>query len=57
MYRDDLVYEFNDDMWSLYHDGSIDCVDTFTRETHQWLENKVIYRDCLLYTSPSPRDS
>ena len=53
MYKDDLVYEFNDDMWSLYHDGSIDCVDTFTRETHQWLENKV----CLLYTSPSPRDS
>ena len=45
MYKDDLVYEFNDDMWYLYHQGTIDNSDDFVRETHQWLENKVIYRD------------
>ena len=37
MYRDDLVYEFNDDMWSLYHDGTINDSDDFTVQTHQWL--------------------
>tara|TARA_R100000278_G_scaffold86638_1_gene66178 strand:+ start:332 stop:643 length:312 start_codon:yes stop_codon:yes gene_type:complete len=50
MYKDDLVYEFNDDMWYLYHQGTIDNSDDFEREMHQWLENKVIYRDdCKKY--------
>ena len=45
MYKDELVYEFNDDMWYLYHEGTIDNSDDFSRELHQWIENKVIYRD------------
>ena len=50
MYKDDLVYEFNDDMWYLYHEGTINDSEDFTRETHQWLENKVTYRDdCKKY--------
>ena len=50
MYKDDLVYEFNDDMWYLYHQGTINDSEDFTRETHQWLENKVTYRDdCKKY--------
>ena len=57
MYKDDLVYEFNDDMWSLYHDGTINDSDDFTRETHQWLENKVIYRDdCKKYCNELDAD-
>jgi hypothetical protein len=43
MYRDDLVYEFNDDMWLLYHDGTIDNDDDFYNEMYQWIDNKVIY--------------
>jgi len=30
MNKDDLVYEFNDDMWLMYHDGTIDNEDDFT---------------------------
>ena len=57
MYKDDLVYEFNDDMWYLYHNGSIDNSDDFVRETHQWLENKVIYRDdCKEYCNKLDAD-
>ena len=57
MYKDDLVYEFNDDMWYLYHEGSINCVDTFVKETHQWLENKVIYKDnCKEYCNKLDAD-
>jgi hypothetical protein len=43
MYRDDLVYEFNDDMWLLYHDGTIDNDDDFYNEMYQWIDTKVIY--------------
>jgi hypothetical protein len=43
MYKDDLVYEFNDDMWLLYHDGTIDNEDDFYNEMHQWINDKVIY--------------
>jgi len=43
MYRDDLVYEFNDDMWLMYHDGTIDNEDNFYDQKHQWIDNKVIY--------------
>ena len=43
MYKDDLVYEFNDDMWLLYHDGTIDNDDDFYNEMYQWIDNKVIY--------------
>ena len=43
MYRDDLVYEFNDDMWLMYHDGTIDNEDDFYDQKHQWIDNKVIY--------------
>ena len=57
MYRDDLVYEFNDDMWSLYHDGTINDSDDFTVQMHQWLENKVIYRDdCKKYCNELDAD-
>ena len=43
MYRDDLVYEFNDDIWLMYHDGTIDNEDDFYDQKHQWIDNKVIY--------------
>ena len=43
MYNDELVYEFNDDMWLMYHDGTVDNEDDFYNEKHQWIENKVIY--------------
>ena len=48
MYKDDLVYEFNDDMWYLYHEGTINDSEDFTRETHQWLENKVTYNNNII---------
>lgn len=40
---DDLVYEFNDDMWHLWHDGTIDNDDDFYNQKHEWIDNKVIY--------------
>ena len=43
MYRDDLVHEFNDDMWLMYHDGTIDNEDDFYDQKRQWIDNKVIY--------------
>ena len=43
MTRNDLVYEFNDDMWLMYHDGTIDNSDDFYDQQHQWIDNKVIY--------------
>ena len=43
MTRNDLVYEFNDDMWLMYHDGTIDNIDDFYDQKHQWIDNKVIY--------------
>ena len=43
MTRNDLVYEFNDDMWLMYHDGTIDNEDNFYDQKHQWIDNKVIY--------------
>ena len=43
MNRDDLVYEFNDDMWLMYHDGTVDNEDDFYYQMHEWIENKVIY--------------
>ena len=43
MYRDDLVYEFNDDMWLMYHDGTVDNENDFWEQKHQWIDNKVIY--------------
>ena len=43
MYRDDLVYEFNDDMRALYHDGTIDDEDDFYNEMHYWIDNSVMY--------------
>lgn len=43
MNRNDLVYEFNDDMWLMYHDGTIDNEDDFYDQKHQWIDNKVIY--------------
>jgi len=43
VYRDDLVYEFNDDMWLLYHDGTIDDQDDFYNEMYHWIDDKVIY--------------
>tara|TARA_R100000734_G_C3220730_1_gene32370 strand:+ start:17 stop:325 length:309 start_codon:yes stop_codon:yes gene_type:complete len=47
MYKDDLVYEFNDDMWYLWHDGTIDNEDDFQTQLYQWLEDKVIHEyDC-----------
>jgi len=47
MYKDELVYEFNDDMWYLYHEGTIDNGEDFSRESHRWIERKVIYtREC-----------
>lgn len=43
MYRDELVHEFNDDMWLMYHDGTIDNENDFWEQKHQWIDNKVIY--------------
>ena len=43
MYRDDLVHEFNDDMWLMYHDGTIDNNDDFYDQKHEWIDNKVIH--------------
>ena len=43
MYRDDLVYDFNDDMWNLYHNGTIDNIDDFWDEKNTWIDNQVIY--------------
>ena len=43
MYRDELVHEFNDDMWLMYHDGTIDNDDDFYDQMNQWIDNKVIY--------------
>ena len=43
MTRNELVYEFNDDMWLMYHDGTIDSEDDFYDQQHQWIDNKVIY--------------
>ena len=52
MYKDDLVYEFNDDMWLMYHDGTVDDEDDFYYQMHEWIENKVIYTyecKCIWY--------
>ena len=43
MNRNDLVYEFNDDMWYLWHNGTIDDDDDFYNQKHEWIDNKVIY--------------
>lgn len=43
MNRDDLVYEFNDDMWYLWHEGTINDDDDFYNQKHEWIDNKVIY--------------
>lgn len=43
MYKDDLVYEFNDEMWHLWHDGTIDDDDDFETQKFQWIDNKVTY--------------
>lgn len=43
MYKDELVHEFNDDMWLMYHDGTIDNDDDFFDQMNQWIDNKVIY--------------
>jgi len=43
MYRDELVQKFNDDMWVLYHDGTIDNKDNFYNEMYQWIDTKAIY--------------
>jgi len=43
MTRNDLVYEFNDDMWLMYHDGTVDNENDFWEQKHQWIDNKVIY--------------
>ena len=43
MTRNDLVYEFNDDMWLMYHDGTINNQDDFYDQFHDWIDNKVIY--------------
>ena len=43
MTRNDLVYEFNDDIWLWYHEGTIDNEDDFYNQKHEWIENKVIY--------------
>ena len=43
MYRDELVHEFNDDMWLMYHDGTIDNDDDFFDQMNQQIDNKVIY--------------
>ena len=43
MNKNDLVYEFNDDMWLMYHDGTVDDEDDFYYQMHEWIENKVIY--------------
>ena len=43
MYRDDLVYDFNEEMWNLYHNGTIDNHDDFYNQKHEWIDNKVIY--------------
>lgn len=43
MTRNELVYEFNDDMWLMYHDGTIDNEDDFYNQKHEWIDNKVIY--------------
>ena len=43
MNKDDLVYEFNDDMWYLWHEGGIDDDDDFYNQKHEWIDNKVIY--------------
>lgn len=43
MTRNDLVYEFNDNMWLMYHDGTIDNENDFWEQKHQWIDNKVIY--------------
>ena len=43
MNKNDLVYEFNEDIWLMYHDGTIDNEDDFYDQKHQWIDNKVIY--------------
>lgn len=43
MNKDNLVYEFNDDMWYLWHDGTIDDDNDFYNQKHEWIDNKVIY--------------
>ena len=50
MNKNDLVYEFNDAMWYLWHDGTIDNEDDFQTQLYQWLEDKVTYEyDCKQY--------
>ena len=50
MNKNDLVYEFNDAMWYLWHDGTIDSEDNFQTQLYQWLEDKVTYEyDCKQY--------
>lgn len=43
MTKNDLVYEFNDDMWLMYHDGTVGNENDFWEQKHQWIDNKVIY--------------
>jgi len=43
MNRDDLVYDFNDEMWNLYHEGTIDNEDDFYDQKNIWIDNQVIY--------------
>jgi len=47
MYKDDLVHEFNDEMWYLYHEGTINNAEEFQRDKHIWIKNKTNHRnDC-----------
>jgi len=43
MTRNELVYDFNEEMWNLYHNGTIDNHDDFYNQKHEWIDNKVIY--------------
>ena len=45
MYKDKLVHEFNDEMWYLYHEGTINNAEEFQREKNAWINNKIIYRN------------
>ena len=42
---------------SLYDDGHTHCFKCGTTEHEGAYDERTVMRDCLLYTSPSPRDS
>ena len=48
-----VVTSFRGDHWNIY---AKECIDSFVKNWPEDVKLYAYYNDCLLYTSPSPRD-